>query len=398
MVTRSRVIRSITGLPGALIPSAWVAGLLIVIVGFTGSLVLVLPAAQSAGLTPAQLGSWAWAICVGSGVATLLLSLVYKQPVLTAWSTPGLALLGTALAQYRLSEAVGAYIAVGAVVALLGISGLFERVVRVIPQPVALAVLAGLLLKYGLALFTSLAENPLAVAAIIATYLLLRRLGMRVPMAGALLVGFGAAWALGLLDLSGVRLELTTPVFVWPEFTPRALVGLGLPLLVLALASQDLPGFAVMRAAGYTPPVKGSLIVTGLISVLLAPALNHGQTLAAITAAIGNSPEAHPDPQQRYGAAVVAGALKIILGLFGATVMGLLVALPSAVVAALAGLALSGTILSCLTNSFAEPKHRDSALWALLVTASGVQFFGIGSAFWGFVAGVLVNRLLERER
>ena len=397
MSALGRVRRSLFELPGALIPSAWVAGLLVVIVGFTGSLVLVVPAAKAAGLSPVQLSSWVWAICVGSGVATLLLSMLYKQPVLTAWSTPGLALLATSLAQYRLGEAVGAYIAVGVAVALLGISGLFDRIVRFIPQPVALAVLGGLLLKYGFALFSGLAESPLVVLAIIGVYLLLRRLGSRVPMAGALLAGFGAAWALGLLDLSGVRLELATPVFIAPEFTPRALLGLGMPLFVLALASQNLPGFAVMRAAGYTPPVKGSLIVTGLLSVLLAPALNHGLTLAAITAAIGNSPEAHPDAQKRYGAAVVAGALKLVLGLFGVTIVSVLIALPGAVVAALAGLALSGTIMNCLTGSFAEPRHRDSALWALLVTASNVQFFGIGSAFWGFVAGVAVSLLLERR-
>lgn len=393
--TRAR--SSITGLPGALILPAWVAGLLVVIVGFTGSLVLVAPAAEAANLSPAQLGSWVWAISVGSGVATLVLSLWYKQPVLTAWSTPGLALLATSLTQYRLGEAVGAYIVVGVAIALLGISGLFNRVVSIIPQPVALAVLGGLLLKYGIALFSGLAVNPPLVLAIIGAYLLLRRIGMRVPMAGALLAGFGVAWALGELNLTNVRLELVTPVFVWPEFTFGATLGLALPLLVLALASQNLPGFAVMRAAGYTPPVNASLVVTGLLSVLLAPALNHGLTLAAITAAIGNSPEAHPDAQKRYGAAVVAGVLKIILGLFGATLIGLLTALPAAVVTAIAGLALSGTILNCLSSSFAEPRHRDSALWALLVTASGVQFFGIGSAFWGFVAGVLVNQLLESK-
>lgn len=397
LTSLNRVRSSITGLPGALILPAWIAGLLVVIVGFTGSLVLVAPAAEAAKLTPAQLGSWVWAISVGSGIATLVLSVLYKQPVLTAWSTPGLALLATSLTQYRLSEAVGAYILVGAAIALLGVSGLFNRVVSVIPQPVALAVLGGLLLKYGFALFTGLAANPPLVLAVIGVYLLLRRIGMRVPMAGALLAGFGVAWATGQLNLANVQFELVTPVFVQPEFTVGATLGLAMPLFVLALASQDLPGFAVMRAAGYTPPVNGSLVVTGLLSVLLAPALNHGLTLAAITAAIGNSPEAHPDAQKRYGAAVVAGMLKIVLGLFGATLIGVLVALPSAGIAAVAGLALSGTIMNCLSGSFAEPKHRDSALWALLVTASGVQFFGIGSAFWGFVAGVLVNQLLERR-
>jgi benzoate membrane transport protein len=396
--TIARVRGSIADLPRALILPAWTAGLLVVIVGFTGSLVLTVPAAEAAGLSPEQLSSWVWAIAVGSGLATLLLSLLYRQPVLTAWSTPGLALLGTSLAQYRLSEAVGAYIVVGLVIALLGLSGLFERVVRVLPQPVALAVLGGLLLKYGFALIGGLATNPWAVLAIIGTFLLLRRVGARVPMAGALLAAFGGALLLGQLELGRVRLALAAPVLVWPEFTLDAVLGLALPLLVLALASQNLPGFAVMRAAGYTPPVNGSLLVTGLLSVLLAPALNHGLTLAAITAAIGNAPEAHPDQQQRYSVGVVAGALKIALGLFGVTLVGLLTALPRDVVAAIAGLALSGTILHCLSGSFREPQHRDSALWALLVTAADVQFFGIGSAFWGLAAGLLVAALLERKQ
>jgi benzoate membrane transport protein len=392
-----RFIQTLRDLPGSLIPSAWIAGMLIVIIGFTGSLVLTVPAAQAAGLSPAQLSSWVWAIAVGSGLATVILSLIYRQPVLTAWSTPGLALLGTSLASYSLSEAVGAYLIVGLAIALLGISGLFERAVRVIPQPVALAVLGGLLLKYGLALFTGIGAAPLIVSAIIVAFLLLRWVKMRLPLAGALLAGFGAAWATGQLQLADIQLTLAVPVLIWPEFTVRALFGLALPLLVLALASQNLPGFAVMRAAGYQPPVNGSLVVTGLLSMALAPMLNHGLTLAAITAAIGNSPEAHPDPNRRYGAAVIAGLLKIGLGLYGVAIVTLLTALPSAVVTALAGLALSGTIAQCLAGGFSEPEGREASLWALLVTASGVELFGVGSAFWGFVAGVVVHLLLGQR-
>jgi benzoate membrane transport protein len=393
-----RLAQAIRDLPSSLILPAWTAGLLIMIIGFTGSLVLTVPAATAAGLTPAQLSSWVWAIAVGSGLATIILSLLYRQPVLTAWSTPGLALLGTSLATYRLSEAVGAYIIVGLAIAALGVSGLFERAVRVIPQPVALAVLGGLLLKYGFALFSGVASAPLIIPAIIAAFLLLRRAAMRVPIAGALLVGFAAAWATGQLQLGDLRLTLATPVIIWPEFTLRAAFGLALPLLVLALASQNLPGFAVMRAAGYAPPVNGALVVTGLLSVLLAPMLNHGLTMAAITAAIGNSPEAHPDPARRYAAAVAAGVFKLTLGLFGVAVVSLLTALPPAVVTAIAGLALSGTIAQCLAGGFTELEYRDASLWALLVTASDVHLFGIGSAFWGFVAGVGVHMLLGRRR
>jgi benzoate membrane transport protein len=185
------------------------------------------------------------------------------------------------------------------------------------------------------------------------------------------------------------------PVVIWPEFSVQALLGLALPLFVLALASQNLPGFAVMRAAGYTPPVNGSLIVTGLLSVLLAPMLNHGLTLAAITVAISNSPDAHPDPARRYSSAIIAGLLKLALGVFGMTIITLLTALPHAVVIAIAGLALSGTIASCLAGSLSDPEHREASLWALLITASDVQLFGIGSAFWGFLFGVGVYLLLS---
>jgi benzoate membrane transport protein len=390
---------AVSDLPRTLILPAWVAGTLIVLVGFTGSLVLTVPAAEAAGLSVAQLSSWVLAITVGSGIATVLLALIYRQPVLTAWSTPGLALLGTSLAAFRLEEAVGAYIVVGLLIALLGVSGLFDRVVRVIPQPVALAVLGGLLLKYGLALITGLAVAPLLVSAIIAAYLALRWANARVPIAGALVAGFAVAWGTGQLQfVAPVQVQVAVPVLVTPEFTLRAAFGLALPLLLLALASQNLPGFAVLRAAGYQPPVNGALVVTGLLSALMAPLLNHGLTMAAITAAIGSAPEAHPDPQRRYGAAVIAGLLKILLGLFGVTIVALLTALPRPVVAALAGLALSGTVAQCLAGGFAEPETRDASLWALLVTAADVQLFGIGSAFWGFVAGLGVHMLLKHRR
>jgi benzoate membrane transport protein len=391
---KPNVGQNLRNLFSSLVPSTWIAGLLIVIIGFAGSIVLILPAAKAANLSQAELGSWVWAVSLASGLATIVLSLWYGKPVITAWSTPGLVLLGSSLAHYSMAEAVGAYIVVSIVIIVLGLAGLFERVVALIPQPVAMAVLGGLLLKYGVALFTGLKSDPWIVLAVMAVFLFLRRIKMRVPIGGALLAGFAVAFLLGKLDLTGVRLELAAPVLIWPQFTLSSLLGLGLPLLVLALASQDLPGFVVMRAAGYEPPVNGSLVITGLVSLLFAPMLNHGTTMAAITAAIGNAPEAHPDPKRRYAAGVATGTIKIIFGIFGVTIVTLLTALPPAVIAAIAGLALSGTILQCLIGGFQEPAHRDASLWALLITASDVQLFGIGSAFWGFVVGVLVHLIL----
>lgn len=393
----NRLAQALRELPTSLIPSVWVAGLVIVLVGFTGSLVLTFPLAENANLSPAQLSSWVWAICVGSGLLTLGLSLWYQQPIITAWSTPGLALLVTQLQHYSLPEAVGAFLLVGLAIAVLGLTGWFDWAMRLVPQPVALAVLGGVLLKFGLGLFTALSASPWVVLSMVASFLLFRALGWKTPMALALGAGFLSAWGLGQVNLSGIRLELAVPLWIHPEFSLSALVGLGLPLLVLALASQNAPGFAVIQSFGYKPPTKGILLSTGLLSAAFAPLLSHGLTLAAITAALGNSPEAHPNPQRRYAAGVVSGALKTLLGLFGATIVAFFAALPKPLIAAMAGLALAGTIQQCLSGAFAQAKYREAALFALLITASEVSFLGIGSAFWGLVVGAILGWIAQRR-
>jgi benzoate membrane transport protein len=389
---------SLRDLPRAIVTPSVLAGVLIVIVGFTGSLVLTFDIADKARLTHAQLSSWVWTITVGSGLLSLGLSLWYKQPILAAWSTPGLAVLASSLAKYPLEAAVGAYLLSGLMIAFLGATGLFSAAMRLVPQNVALAVLGGSLLKYGLGLFSAATLEPTLVLGTIAAFLIAKRLASRVPMLWALLIGFGGAAVLGKFNVNDISLELARPIFIAPTFSLEALLGLGVPLLALALASQNAPGLAVMRAAGYEPPTRGALVSSGLLSALFAPALCHGLTLAAITAALGSSPEAHPNKDLRYGAAVVAGALKIVLGSFGATVVALFLAIPKPLVAAMAGLALSGTILNCLVGAFQEPRVRDSSLFALLVTASGTDFLGLGSAFWGLAVGAVIGALLEKGR
>jgi benzoate membrane transport protein len=391
----SKLNQSLRDLPKALTVSTWTAGLLILIVGFTGSLVLTFQAAENAKLTSSELNSWVWAITVGSGLLTLGLSLWYKQPVITAWSTPGLALLVSNLSSYTLSDAVGAFLVVGLAIALVGFTGLFDHAMRLIPQPVAMAVLGGVLFKFGLGLFSSLKTAPIIVVVMIVVFLFFKRLAWKTPMALALVAGFILAFAGGQVDLSGVRLELARPIFITPTFHVATIISLGAPLFMLALASQNAPGFAVMQSFGYTPPANGSLIATGLLSALFAPMLGHGFTLAAITAAMGNSPEAHPDPSLRYGAGVTAGLFKAGLGLFGTTLVAFFAGLPKALVAAMAGLALMGTIQGCLVGALSDPKDREAAMFALLLTASDVQLLGIGSAFWGLVAGFIVSRVLN---
>ncbi len=377
--------------------STVLAGILIVIVGFTGSLVLTFDVADKANLSPTQLSSWVWAICVGSGILSLGLSWWYKQPVLAAWNTPGLALLATDLAKYPLSDAVGVYLISGLVIALLGALGWFDRVIKLVPQNVALAVLAGALFKFGLGLFTAVTLEPVLVLLMIAAFLGAKFLRSRVPMLWALLVGFSSAAVLGKFSLNGIALEFAQPMLIAPTFHLEALLGLGIPLTALALASQNAPGLAVMRSFGYDPPTKGAMVSTGILSALFAPLLSHGLTLAAITAALGNSPEAHPDPKKRYGAGIVAGVLKIILGLFGTTIVALFLALPKPLTSGMAGLALSGTIASCLEGAFKESNRRDSSIFALLITASGAEFLGLGSAFWGLVIGAFVAGMLEKR-
>ena len=375
--------------------STVLAGILIVIVGFTGSLVLTFDVADKANLSSAELSSWVWSICVGSGILSLGLSWWYRQPVLAAWNTPGLALLATSLGKYPLSDAVGVYLVSGLLIALLGALGWFDKVIKLVPQNVALAVLAGALFKFGLGLFSAASLEPVLVLLMIAVFLVAKAVKSRVPMLWALVAGFSSAAILNKFSLAGIKLELAQPLLIVPTFHLEALIGLGLPLTALALASQNAPGLAVMRSFGYIPPTKGALVSTGLLSALFAPMLCHGITLAAITAALGNSPEAHPDPDKRYQAGIVAGILKIILGLFGTTIVALFLALPKPLVAGMAGLALSGTIASCLEGAFGAGKRRDSSIFALLITASGAEFLGLGSAFWGLLVGALVAALLE---
>jgi benzoate membrane transport protein len=390
--------RAIADLPKALTLSTGLAGLMIVVIGFTSSLVLTFEVARNASLSMDALNSWVFAIIIGSGVASLSMSLIYKQPMLTAWSTPGLALLATSLSRYTLGEAVGAFIVSSLIVLALGATGLFERALRLVPKGVAMAVLGGVLFRFGLGTFTALRTEPYIVLAMVTAFVVIKRLNWRVPMAWALSAGVLISLAFGKVDASGVRVGLTLPTLYAPEFSLRALIELVLPLTALRLASQDAPGFAVMRSFDYDPRARAGLIGTGILSLLTAPMLGHGVTMSAITAALANGPDAHPDKGLRYGAAVAAGALKIGLAFMGATIVTLFQSLPTALISAMAGLALSGTIMNCLIGAFAEAHDSDAALFALLVTASGAEYFGLGSAFWGLVAGIVVTLVLNARR
>jgi benzoate membrane transport protein len=369
--------------------SAVIAGFVAVLVGFTSSVALVFQAATALGATPAQTSSWMWALGLGMGLCSLLPSLWLRQPVLIAWSTPGAAVLATAGATggFDMPQAVGAFIVCAALIALFGATGSFDRLLDRIPMPIASALLAGVLTRFGIDAFVALKSALGLVLAMIAAYLIGRRLWARYAVPGVLAVGVAWVAVDGQLHLGGVHWGLTQPVFTAPEFSWRATVSLALPLFVVTMASQNVPGVAVVRAAGYAMPVSKIVTLTGLATLVLAPFGAFALNLAAITAAICMGRESHPDPDKRYVASASAGLLYCLIGLFGAAVTGVLTAFPHELIVAVAGLALLGSIGGGLAQALKEDAHREAALITFLVTLSGVSLAGIGSAFWGVVAG-----------
>ncbi|MES2993044.1 MAG: benzoate/H(+) symporter BenE family transporter [Pseudomonadota bacterium] len=371
--------------------SAATAGFVAVLVGFTSSVAIVFSAATALGATPAQTASWMWALGLGMGLCTLLPSLWLRQPVMVAWSTPGAAVLATAgvAGGFGMAEATGAFIACAALITLFGVTGWFEKLLGRIPMPIASALLAGVLTRFGLDAFVALKSAFGLVLAMLLAYLVGRRLWSRYAVPVVLLVGIAYAAFEGRLHRGGVQWGLTMPVFTMPEFTWRAMVSLALPLFVVTMASQNLPGVAAIRAAKYDMPISKIITMTGLATLVLAPFGAFALNLSAITAAICMGREAHPDPDKRYMAAVACGVLYCIVGLFGAAVTGVLTAFPRELVVAIAGLALLGSIGGGLAVALADDAYREAALITFLVTLSGVSLAGIGSAFWGVVAGAL---------
>lgn len=368
---------------------AVVAGFVAVLVGFTSSVVIVFQAAAAFGATPAQTTSWIWALGLGMGLTSAGLSLWYRMPVLTAWSTPGAALLVTAGVGVPMAEAVGAFIVCAGLIVAAGASGLFARVMDRIPQPLAAALLAGVLARFAFDAFLALRGEFALVFTMLLAYLAGRRAWPRYAVPGVLVAGIAVAAAQGQLHLGGIDWSPAAPVFTMPAFTLPAIVGIALPLFVVTMASQNLPGVAAQRAAGYPVPVSPAITTTGVATLLLAPFGAYALNLAAITAAICMGREAHEDPARRYTAAVMAGVFYIVLGLLGGAVVGLIAAFPKALVLAVAGFALLGTIGSGLAVAMKEERSREAALITFLVTASGVVLWSVGSAFWGVVAGVL---------
>ncbi|WP_459475084.1 benzoate/H(+) symporter BenE family transporter [Pseudomonas sp. No.117] len=379
-------------------PAAVVAGFVAMLVGYTSSLVLMFQAGQNAALSPGQISSWIWALSIGMAVTTIGLSLKYRTPIVIAWSTPGAALLVTSLPSVPYSDAIGAFVICAALLALCGLTGSVDRLLRRVPPALAAALLAGILFRIGIEICTAAQHRTALVLGMALAYLLAKRLLPRYCVLIALLAGLVLAATLGLLDFQTLRLELAVPVWTTPTFSLAATIGIAIPLFVVAMASQNMPGIAVLRTDGYAVPASPLIATTGIASLLLAPFGSHGINLAAISAAICTGPQAHEDASKRYTAAVWCGLFYGIAGLFGATLAALFASLPSELVISVAALALLGSIMNGLHGALAEPSQREPALITFLVTASGLTLAGIGSAFWGLVAGLLASLLLTARR
>ncbi|WP_444936728.1 benzoate/H(+) symporter BenE family transporter [Microbulbifer sp. JMSA004] len=378
--------------------SAISAGFVAVLVGVASSAAIVFEAARAAGASEAMIASWIGALGLGMGITCIAFSWYYRAPVITAWSTPGAALLATSLSGIPIAEAIGAFAFSALLTLLVGLSGAFERVARMVPAPIASAMLAGILLQFGLSVFTSLQAQPLLVGIMLLTYLVGRRWAPRYAIILVLAAGVATCWKLQLIASAQISWQAAHPVWVTPEFRLSTLIGIGLPLFIVTMTSQNLPGAATLAASGYSRvPISPVISGTGLTSLLLTPFGGFAFNLAAITAAICTGPEAHPNPDKRYTAGIAAGIFYLLVGLCGASVVALFSAFPQALIAGLAGLALIGVIGSSLAGATAEADSREAGIITFLISASGISLFGISSAFWGLLGGLVCYWFFKRR-
>ncbi|WDG56938.1 benzoate/H(+) symporter BenE family transporter [Pseudomonas chlororaphis] len=372
-----------------------VAALISVIVNYGGTFILVFQGAKAAGLIPEQTASWIWSISIGVGLTGAWLSYRYREPIITAWSTPGAAFLIAVLPSTPYPEMIGAFMLSATGFVVLGMSGYFERVVKLIPPGIAAGLLAGILLRFGIGAFDGAGVDPLLVGALLLSYVLLRRFTARYAIVGVLLIGIVLLLGLGQVSFASLELKPALPVLTVPVFSLNALLSVALPLFLITLTGQYMPGMLVLRNDGFKTSANPILTATGLGSLLMAPFGSHAFNVAAITAAICTGKEAHEEPAKRYLAGLACGVFYLLVGIFGSTLAALFVVLPATFITTLAGLALLGAIGGSLATALVEPSGRETALITFLATAANITLFGLGGAFWGLLAGLLAHGVMH---
>lgn len=374
------------------------AGFVAVLVGYASSAAITWQAAAAAGASATEIAGWMTALGLAMGVSTLALTLWHKAPILTAWSTPGAALLVGGLQGVTLNDAVGIFIFANALIVLCGVTGLFARLMKLIPPSLAAAMLAGILLRFGLQAFDSLQHHVLLCGSMLIAWLACKVFAPRYAVVAALIAGSLVAWWGGEIARNTLTFAFVPPTFTTPHFTPALLLSAGVPFFLVTMASQNAPGFATLQASGYRIPASPLIVFTGAMALLFAPFGVYSICIAAITAAICQSPDAHPDAQQRWRAAAAAGLFYLLAGVFGGSITSVMASLPGAWINMLAGLALLGTLGGSLYQALAHAAERDAAMVTFLVTASGLTLAGVGSAFWGLVLGGASYALLSQVR
>lgn len=377
--------------------TAAVAGMLALIVSYAGSAVIIFQAAHLAGLSEELTSSWIWAVSIGSGLTGLLLSARLKMPIITAWSTPGAALLVTMLPGISYAEAIGAYLVSAAIITVIGLTGTLDFIMRRIPAAVSSGMFAGILFSFGAKVFSSIPLDPRLGLSMIACFILFRRLSPRYSVAAVMLLGIAISALTGLMHFENLEIALARPVLTAPVWSVSTVVGIGLPLALVTLTGQYISGMAVLHASGYHVKSNGIMSITGLASLLLAPFGSHAINLSSITAAICTGPEAHEDPSRRYVAGIICGGLYIVMGLFGTTITSLFTSLPVVFIAVLAGLALISAFTAGLMGVFNDGANLEAGIIAFLATASGMEFLGLGAPFWGLFFGGLVCLVLSKR-
>ena len=389
---------NLRNLPKSFTWGALLSGFLIVLISTTGPIAILFQAADAGNFTDQQLASWLLTVFIGSGLFGLVLTLRHGMPIIGAWAAATTALLVTGLTSHSYAEVLGSYVIASIALIIVGVTGLFGKLMALVPRPVVMAMLGGVLFRFGVEVFSSLKTDALLGLGMILMFFIGKRFKWRAPVVPALLVGLVIAYWEKELVNPNIKVAITAPLWVTPEFTLGSVLTLALPIFLLVMTTQNATGTAVLYNSGYEAPINNVVTVGGVISLLSAPFGNSGVNISAMTAAIATQKDADPNPKTRYFAGFACGIFYIILGLFGATVMGFFGTLPPVLLAVLAGLALIPVIGSCTNEALENPEYREAGLVALLITVSGISAFNLGAPFWGLIGGVLVHEILTRKR
>ncbi len=376
--------------------SAVVAGLLAVIIAYAGPLIIVFQVATLAGVSTDMMMSWVWGISMGVGISGIFLSYISKMPIMTGWSVPGTVLLLSLFPTLTVPEMVGAHMLAGLIIVLIGISGSFDKLMAWIPQGVAGGMLAGLLFQFGAAAFNTIGSSPLLLVLMLSVYLLGKRYFSRYSIVAVFATGLLFVIVTGQLHTEEFNLQWVTPQLIVPEFSVFSILSLSLPLVLVSLSGQYLPGMAILRVDGYhrikSRPI---MIVTGGASALNALTGAPSIVLGAISAAIATGPDSHPNPDKRYIAGISNGVFYIIGAFCTSAIVTLFAVFPAELVAILAGLALMSSINGNIVLAVEDKENREAALLTFIATASGMNFLGLASAFWGIVIGMAAALLFN---